>query len=77
MLRGERGEGGPDAGFGIANSIVSGINSTGEASQLQLPEVQIRMREQQDKLRREYEGKLANLEKERLTIEEEKAQVIN
>lgn len=33
------------------------------------------MKEQQDKLRREYEGKLADLERERVTIEEEKAQV--
>ena len=33
------------------------------------------MKEQQDKLRQEYEGKLADLERERETIEEEKAQV--
>ena len=33
------------------------------------------MKEQQDKLRLEYEGKLADLERERETIEEEKAQV--
>lgn len=39
------------------------------------PEIQVMMKEQQDKLRQEYEGKLANLERERETIEEEKAQV--
>ena len=33
------------------------------------------MKEQQEKLRQEYEGKLADLERERETIEEEKAQV--
>ena len=33
------------------------------------------MKEQQDKLRLEYEAKLADLERERETIEEEKAQV--
>lgn len=33
------------------------------------------MKEQQDKLRQEYEGRLADLERERETIEEEKAQV--
>lgn len=39
------------------------------------PEVQIMMKEQQDKLRQEYEDKLADLERERESIEEEKAQV--
>lgn len=39
------------------------------------PEMQIMMKEQQDRLRREYEERLADLERERETIEEEKAQV--
>ena len=39
------------------------------------PEVQNMMKDQQDKLRQEYEGKLADLERERESIEEEKAQV--
>jgi hypothetical protein len=39
------------------------------------PEVQNMMKEQQDKLRQEYEDKLADLERERESIEEEKAQV--
>ena len=33
------------------------------------------MKDQQDKLRKEYEDKFADLERERETIEEEKAQV--
>jgi hypothetical protein len=32
------------------------------------PEVQVMMKQQQDQLRREYEGKLADLERERETI---------
>lgn len=39
------------------------------------PEIQNMMKDQQDKLRKEYEDKLADLERERETIEEEKAQV--
>lgn len=39
------------------------------------PGGEVVMKEQQDKLRREYEFKLADLERERETIEEEKAQV--
>ena len=33
------------------------------------------MKEQQNRLREEYDGKLAEIERERETIEEEKAQV--
>lgn len=32
------------------------------------PEVQVMMKQQQEQLRREYEGKLADLERERETI---------
>ena len=39
------------------------------------PEMQVMMKEQHDRLRHEYEGKLADLERERETIVEEKAQV--
>eukprot|EP00605_Chrysophyceae_sp_TOSAG23-4_P001917 GSChrysophyteH1.ASY1.ANO1.2115.1 assembled CDS len=41
----------------------------------QAPELQVIMKEQQDRLRMEYDGKLAEIERERETIEEEKAQV--
>jgi kinesin family protein 3/17 len=62
MIRGERGPGeAPDG---------SGLNADGSA-----PELHVMMKEQQDKLRQEYEAKLAGLERERETIEEEKAQV--
>lgn len=43
--------------------------------ELQDHEYEVVMKDQQDKLRQEYESKLAGLEKERETIEEEKAQV--
>lgn len=59
MIRGERGQ-----GEGVANK-----------SDLSPPEMQVLMKEQQDRLRQEYEGKLADLERERETIVEEKAQV--
>ena len=39
------------------------------------PEIQVIMKEQHDRLRQEYEGKLADLERERESIVEEKAQV--
>ena len=60
MIRGER----------------AGIQNTeGPGGAIPGPELQVMMKEQQDKLRQEYEGKLADLERERETIEEEKAQV--
>jgi hypothetical protein len=63
MIRGERMSG--------TNGVLP-ENNLNESSG---PEIQVMMKEQQDKLRQEYEGKLANLERERETIEEEKAQV--
>jgi kinesin family protein 3/17 len=63
MIRGERGQGEFPDGSG-------GLNPDGSA-----PELHVMMKEQQDKLRQEYEAKLAGLERERETIEEEKAQV--
>ncbi|KAF0770961.1 hypothetical protein AaE_002501, partial [Aphanomyces astaci] len=39
------------------------------------PQFRIALKEQQDRIRKEYECRLADLEKERETIEEEKAQV--
>lgn len=68
MIRGDRG-GAPGSG-GIPGTG-NGLNQ-GEAAG---PEIQVMMKEQQDKLRKEYENKLADLERERETIEEEKAQV--
>lgn len=64
MLRGEKtadGVGGGPSGAGSPS-----VKNDSEAHE---------MKEQQDKLRQEYEFKLADLEKERETIEEEKAQV--
>jgi DNA repair exonuclease SbcCD ATPase subunit len=63
MIRGERGYGGP-------GSDPSGGQGDGVA-----PEMHVMMKEQHDRLRHEYEGKLADLERERETIVEEKAQV--
>jgi hypothetical protein len=61
MIRGDKHKHG---GIGEAEESVAG--------EVELQEM---MKEQQDKLRQEYEGKLADLERERETIEEEKAQV--
>lgn len=69
MIRGPRGEGSPGgSGGGGGGELLSEM--IGGA-----PEIQVMMKEQQEKLRQEYEGKLADLERERETIEEEKAQV--
>ncbi len=65
MIRGERSGHGAMPGDGA-----SSLNPDGSA-----PELHEMMKEQQDKLRQEYESKLAGLERERETIEEEKAQV--
>jgi kinesin family protein 3/17 len=62
MLRGDKT--GPDGGPGREGEGVS-LN----------PEIHIMMKEQQEKLSKEYQFKLADLERERETIEEEKAQV--
>jgi hypothetical protein len=64
MIRGDRGT--PGAG----GAAVGGVPQDAAG-----PEIQVMMKEQQDKLRKEYENKLADLERERETIEEEKAQV--
>ena len=60
--------GAPDADGNGA--LVAGDNSPHE-----IGEIQVIIKEQQEKLRQEYEGKLADLERERESIEEEKAQV--
>jgi len=65
MLKGDRS---PNAS--IAPGSIDGLPGANQA-----PELQIIMKEQQDKLRQEYDGKLAEIERERETIEEEKAQV--
>jgi hypothetical protein len=62
MIRGDKHKHGGPEGEEVANG----------SDQEELQEM---MKEQQDKLRQEYEGKLADLERERETIEEEKAQV--
>ena len=71
MIRGDRSPG--------VNSENSTALSKGTKEELVLsgsaPEIQVMMKQQQDKLRQEYEGKLAEIERERETIEEEKAQV--
>ena len=62
MIRGERPTGiGPDGNLTLLNTSNSG-------------DIQL-IKEQQDKLRTDYENRLAALELERETIEEEKAQV--
>lgn len=66
MIRGER-YGGPSPG-GNASGTGEGDDPTGA-------EMQVLMKEQQERLRKEYEVKLADLERERETIIEEKAQV--
>lgn len=63
MIRGER--------VAVNGMGGEGGVDVGEAG----PEIQVMMKEQQDKLRQEYEAKVADLERERETIEEEKAQV--
>ena len=63
MIRGERGGMGQDGNLKVNDGGISG------------PEVQVLIKEQQDKMRKEYEVKLADLERERETIVEEKAQV--
>lgn len=72
MIRGDRpagdatglgGAGGVDGGDGDGTMAAAG------------PEIHMLMKEQQEKLSKEYEYKLADLERERETIEEEKAQV--
>jgi len=68
MIRGERAT---VHGMGASGEDGSGVGEVGDAG----PEIQIMMKEQQDKLRQEYEAKVADLERERETIEEEKAQV--
>ena len=65
MIRGERGE------MAGAEGVNLNLGEGGVAG----PEVQVLIKEQQDKMRKEYEGKLADLERERETIVEEKAQV--
>ena len=66
MLRGEKTAGGMGANGTHVGSPGGGPMGDNDAYE---------MKEQQDKLRLEYEFKLADLERERETIEEEKAQV--
>ena len=65
MLKGDR----------SPNASVAPGRADGAPGADQAPELQIIMKEQQDRLREEYDGKLAEIERERETIEEEKAQV--
>ena len=53
---------------GDPSSVVATAGAAG-------PELQLIMKEQQERLRKEYHGKLAEIERERESIEEEKAQV--
>eukprot|EP01036_Dinobryon_divergens_P025238 gene25238-33764_t len=77
MLMGQmiRGDGSGGNGPSANNSTGAAIPSNGSAAVDVGPELQVMIKEQQDKLRKEYETKLAGLERERETIEEEKAQV--
>ncbi len=71
MIRGERPGGAMTPGAMSASSFVS----SSPTGYLMDHEGEIIMKEQQDALRQEYESKLAGLERERVSIEEEKAQV--
>ena len=71
MIRGERTYGGAfgefrQEGVGGASNNPSGVHGVegGESS------IHVLMKQQQEKLRQEYEGKLADLEKERESIGE-------
>lgn len=71
MIRGDRSPGANgDTAMGLSKGVKEELVLPGSA-----PEIQVMMKQQQDKLRQEYEGKLAEIERERETIEEEKAQV--
>ena len=77
---GNQGFGGMANGLGLALGvgIMDGENTNGtggENTPQEIGEIHVIIKEQQEKLRQEYEGKLADLERERESIEEEKAQV--
>jgi hypothetical protein len=73
MIRGERGH---EAGGSLGSpSHLSDMGGGGGGGGANGPEIQVIMKEQHDRLRQEYEGKLADLERERESIVEEKAQV--
>lgn len=76
MLMGQMIKGDKPAGEVLQISM-GGISEQGMLDGIAgaVPEVQILMKEQQERLRQEYDGKLAEIERERETIEEEKAQV--
>ena len=69
MIRGERGEKGRNV------PMIGSSNGSSGVGDMATPEIQVLMKEQHDRLRQEYEGKLADLERERESIVEEKAQV--
>eukprot|EP01033_Poteriospumella_lacustris_P001594 gene1595-1159_t len=65
MLRGDR----PNGALSMSPGGLGGSSSGGDEA------VDVTMKQQQEKLRQQYEFKLADLERERENIEEEKAQV--
>ena len=77
MLKGDRTSDGESVGIDGAAAAGTSIGSGGShgTGTNAGPEFQVIMKEQQDRLRMEYDGKLAEIERERETIEEEKAQV--
>ena len=58
----------------LTNQMIRGERERG-AGGITSPDVQVIVKQHQEKLRQEYENKLADLERERETIEEERAQV--
>jgi hypothetical protein len=68
---GSQGGGGGDSGLRGPGHGLDGGGGDGTGG----PQLHLLMKEQQEKLSKEYEFKLADLERERETIEEEKAQV--
>ncbi|KAF0692566.1 Aste57867_16378 [Aphanomyces stellatus] len=69
------GKGGKDEGSSSSSAAASTAAPSGTEFSIEDPQFRIALKEQQDRIRKEYECRLADLEKERETIEEEKAQV--
>jgi kinesin family protein 3/17 len=67
--------GGGGGGGGGAGGAGGGGGDGGEEGVAKAAQLRNALKEHQEQMRQEYEGKLADLEKERETIEEEKAQV--
>ena len=72
MIKGDKSQEETATGDAIVQQQATGLGSEGEQGGQAF---HVMMKEQQEKLRQEYDGKLAEIERERESIEEEKAQV--